>query len=39
MVEYTEWKLDAALPAATFTLSKPQGATEVNFRDAAESFR
>lgn len=39
MVEYAEWKLDAELPAATFTLSRPQGAAEVNFRDAASSFR
>ena len=39
MVEYTEWKLDAELPAATFTLSRPQGAAEVNFRAAADSFR
>jgi hypothetical protein len=39
MVEYAEWKLDAELPAATFTLSRPQGAAEVNFRDAADSFR
>jgi hypothetical protein len=39
IVDYAEWKLDAKLPADTFTLSKPQGATEVNFRDAADSFR
>jgi hypothetical protein len=39
MAEYAEWKLDAELPAATFTLSKPQGAAEVNFRAAADSFR
>lgn len=39
MVEYAEWKLDAELPAATFTLSRPQGAAEVSFRDAASSFR
>jgi len=39
MVEYAEWKLDAELSAATFTLSRPQGAAEVSFRDAADSFR
>jgi hypothetical protein len=39
MAEYAEWKLDAELPAATFTLSRPQGAAEVSFRDAADSFR
>jgi hypothetical protein len=39
VVEYAEWKLDPKLPAATFTLSRPQGATEVKFRDAASSFR
>jgi len=39
MVEYAEWKLDAELPAATFTLPRPPGAAEVSFRDAASSFR
>jgi hypothetical protein len=39
MVVYVEWKLDPSLPAATFTLPKPQGATEVSFRDAADYFR
>jgi hypothetical protein len=39
VVEHAEWKLDPKLPAATFTLSKPQGASEVSFRDAADSFR
>ena len=38
-VEYTEWKLDPKLPASTFSLPKPQGATEVSFRDAAGAFR
>jgi hypothetical protein len=38
-VGYAEWKIDPELPAATFTLSKPQGAAEVSFRDAASSFR
>jgi hypothetical protein len=39
MVEFAEWKIDAELPAATFTLSRPQGAVEVSFRAAAASFR
>ena len=38
-VEFAEWKLDAKLPDATFTLPKPQDATEINFRDAAAAFR
>ena len=39
IVDYADWKLDTKLSADAFTLSKPQGATEVNFRDAADSFR
>ena len=39
IVEYAEWKLDPKLPDATFALPKPQGATEVNFREAANAFR
>ena len=39
MVAYAEWKLDPKLPADTFTLSKPKGATEVGFRAAAGGFR
>ena len=39
VVEYAEWKLDPKLPDATFALPKPQGATEVNFREAASAFR
>jgi hypothetical protein len=38
-VEFGEWKVDPKLPDATFALPKPQGATEVSFRDAANSFR
>jgi hypothetical protein len=38
-VEYIEWKFDAKLAASTFALPKPQGATEVTFRDAASAFR
>jgi hypothetical protein len=39
LVEYAEWNVDPKLSDATFALPKPQGATEVNFRDAANSFR
>lgn len=39
MVEYAEWKLDAKLPESTFALPRPQGATQVSFRDAAVAFR
>jgi hypothetical protein len=39
VVEYAEWKLDAKLPENTFALPKPQGVTEVDFRDAASTFR
>jgi hypothetical protein len=39
VAEYAEWKIDPELSAATFTLSRPQGAAEVSFRDAASSFR
>jgi hypothetical protein len=38
-VDYTEWKMDPKLTDATFSLPKPQGATEVDFRDAANAFR
>ena len=39
MVEYAEWKLDPKLSEATFALPKPQGATQVDFGDAAGAFR
>jgi len=39
LVEFAAWKLDPKLPAATFTLPRPQGTTQVNFRDAASAFR
>jgi hypothetical protein len=39
MVEYAEWKLDPLLSETTFALPRPQGATEVSFRDAASAFR
>ena len=38
-VEYEEWKLDSKLPASAFALPKPQGATQVEFSDAAKAFR
>ena len=37
--EVTEWKLDPKLPASTFALPKPKGATEVDFREATSHFR
>jgi hypothetical protein len=39
VVEYVEWKLDPKIPAATFSLSAPKGASQVSFREAADSFR
>jgi len=37
--DYTEWKLDPELPAATFALPRPAGAAQVEFRAAAAAFR
>ena len=39
LVEYAEWKLDPELPASTFALPKPKGATQVDFREAASEFQ
>jgi len=39
LAEFAEWKLDPKLPASTFALPKPKGATQVDFPDAASSFR
>jgi hypothetical protein len=39
LAEIAEWKLDAKLPAATFALPRPKGASEVPFRDAASAFQ
>jgi hypothetical protein len=39
VVEYAEWKLDPKLSGATFALPRPQGATQVDFREAASVFR
>ena len=38
-VEYSDWKLDPALPASTFDLPRPANASPVEFRAAAASFR
>jgi hypothetical protein len=38
-VDYAEWKVDGRLEGKTFTLPKPAGATQVEFRDAAAAFR
>ena len=38
-VEYRDWKLDEKLPASTFALPKPAGATQVELRAAAAAFR
>jgi hypothetical protein len=38
-VDYSEWKLDQKLPASTFALPRPKGATQVEFRAAAAAFR
>jgi hypothetical protein len=39
LVEFSSWKLDAKLPDSTFALPRPQGATQVDFREAATAFR
>jgi hypothetical protein len=38
-VEFAEWKLDPKLPASTFALPRPKGATQVDFREAASDFQ
>jgi hypothetical protein len=38
-VEYFDWKLDPKLPASTFALPRPAGATPVDFRAASGAFR
>ena len=38
-IDYSEWKLDPKLPASTFALTMPKGATPVEFRAAAATFR
>ena len=39
LVEYTEWKLNPKLAGSTFDLPRPQGATQVDFGEAASAFR
>ena len=39
LVEFSDWKLDQKLPDSTFTLPRPAGATQVDFREAASAFR
>jgi hypothetical protein len=39
LAEIAEWKLDPKLPASTFALPKPKGATQVDFREAASAFQ
>ena len=39
MAEYFDWKLDPKLPASAFALPKPAGAAQVDFREAASTFR
>lgn len=39
MAEYFDWKLDPKLPASAFALPKPAGAVQVDFREAASTFR
>lgn len=38
-IEYLDWKVDPKLDDKTFTLPKPPGATQVEFRAAAGAFR
>jgi len=38
-IEFSSWKLDAKVKDATFALPRPQGATQVDFREAASAFR
>lgn len=39
LLEYSSWVIDPTLPAGTFTLPRPPGATQVDFREAASAFR
>jgi hypothetical protein len=38
-VDYSDWKLDAKLPASTFVLPRPKAAKQVEFGTAAAAFR
>jgi hypothetical protein len=39
LVEFSDWKLDQKLPDSTFALPRPAGATQVDFREAAGTYR
>ena len=39
LVEISGWKLDKKLPDSSFALPRPQGATQVDFREAATAYR
>jgi hypothetical protein len=39
LVEISGWKLDQKLPDSTYALPTPQGATQVDFREAATAYR
>jgi hypothetical protein len=39
LVEFSGWKLEKKLPDSTFTLPRPAGATQVDFREAASAFQ
>jgi len=38
-VEYSDWKIDPALPASTFALPRPAGGKDVGFKEASSAFR
>lgn len=37
--DIAEWRIDPKLPASTFALPRPKGATQVDFREAASEFQ
>lgn len=39
LIEFSDWKLDPKLPDSTFDLPRPAGATQVDFREAAGTYR
>jgi hypothetical protein len=39
VADFAEWKLGPRLPDTTFALPRPKGATQVDFRDAADASR
>lgn len=38
-IEYSDWKIDPALPASTFALPRPAGGKDVGFKEASAAFR